>query len=816
MDIELVFYGAAVAWFTHTCFRIATLIYQFEMYPKTYGHLPNITISDLLSEARKKERDLPAFRIVVPAYLEAAVIEGTINRLASINYPQTHLEIFVATYEDEPVHKGIPSTYMAAIEAAKKINHKAGRTLVKPLLVPATFDGYFPGTIDAEYQHIGKSRGLNYTLRTLHELNEEDERSYFVGKLIQTGIYSEVDAFLSDMEKKVKNNPNVVLSGLLHFLDDPKSTGYLGGVATSRQLNRLLDLVNALPVDSDELKSSRDSLYQLIAIEGGRFYLKPVYSDSSKTILSNFKVMDGKEFLHAVMMRVESLEDNELVTYALKRENSLQYERPSIYRQIKQNIFGIEDLYQIVRHFNSRWMMVYDADADAPVDVLRYLSAKILTKPDVMGFQGPVAPVANYHEVHPLCKLGGLWMGFWHNTSYPRLMQRLEWAHPLAGTNWCFRIDGFEESGRLVRDCRYDESKRHFILSFDPQQLTEDLEAGIRIFSDWRVNADWHPYIETEQVPPNPSQMVIQRTRWTEGTLQTLRYIMVSRLPIFQKIRFALHPMEIMVSGSGPLITIALWILMYQGNLTTNPIFMFWTVLLTFGNLLYIVSFQRAYVRFEGMLHRNELIDYLLRYGESLITDIKKYVDDKSLNEQDSTLIQDVTRRLQESLRSNGTLTRQLQTRCVDERLLNTNNDIGKDNELCVLRDSTPMLITREYLERIAFNMSELSVKSLAIDMENVSTNCTDKGVDNLKISRGMDKGVYMSLEKLHDMLSPWYISKRKDDNWLKDRYQIWMWTFPYLFFQLAPYFKGLWYWVSGRPRSNWHKTPRTPKEVVK
>ena len=59
-------------------------------------------------------------------------------------------------------------------------------------------------------------------------------------------------------------------------------------------------------------------------------------------------------------------------------------------------------------------MMVYDADADAPVDVLRHLSARIMADPCVMGFQGPVAPVLNYDEVHPLSRMAGLWLGFWH------------------------------------------------------------------------------------------------------------------------------------------------------------------------------------------------------------------------------------------------------------------------------------------------------------------------------------------------------------------------------------------------------------------
>ena len=44
---------------------------------------------------------------------------------------------------------------------------------------------------------------------------------------------------------------------------------------------------------------------------------------------------------------------------------------------------------------NSRWVLVYDADADAPLDVMRHLAGRIMAEPDVMGFQGPVALLLN-------------------------------------------------------------------------------------------------------------------------------------------------------------------------------------------------------------------------------------------------------------------------------------------------------------------------------------------------------------------------------------------------------------------------------------
>ncbi|HEX5633208.1 MAG TPA: hypothetical protein VFX50_08270, partial [Gemmatimonadales bacterium] len=139
-------YGLAVAWFTHTCFRMASLVYQFETFPGTYGSATSVSLRDLVELATARGRDLPTFKVVVPAYHEAAVIEATVRRLAAVNYPRTHFELHVVTYADEPPVAGQEATRVIAERTARALNAEAGRPLVRVLCVPAAYDGWFPGT----------------------------------------------------------------------------------------------------------------------------------------------------------------------------------------------------------------------------------------------------------------------------------------------------------------------------------------------------------------------------------------------------------------------------------------------------------------------------------------------------------------------------------------------------------------------------------------------------------------------------------------------------------------------------------------------
>ena len=108
------------------------------------------------------------------------------------------------------------------------------------------------------------------------------------------------------------NDPDIVLENLLDYLGEQKSTICKGGVASSTQLNRLLEVANSIPTYIEELTPKRNLLYQLIAKESARFYLKPAYKDGTNDY-SQLEVMDDKSFLHNVMTNIESTEDADLI-----------------------------------------------------------------------------------------------------------------------------------------------------------------------------------------------------------------------------------------------------------------------------------------------------------------------------------------------------------------------------------------------------------------------------------------------------------------------------------------------------------------------
>jgi len=789
MDIATLFYGAAVGWFTHTCFRIASLIYQFETFPRTFGTVASISLRDLAEGAAAQHRDLPAFKIIVPAYQESEVIQATVRRLASLNYPRTHFDIYVATYEDEPVSDDGETTYAAVRRIADEIGVEAQRPLVHPLHVPATYDGYFPGNLNAEQRHIGKGRGLNFALRSIHEENERAERRYYIGKMSRLGHIARIDDALRELAGDFDDmeRANTAAARFLH----PRSPDHIGALALSSQLHRLLELARRARWSGTGYQEMQHLLLEHIEHEAPRFFLELTgrYETSATTI--GLKVRPDKAFLYDVIQEIENESPDEAEHHSRVRDRVLEWERPVLFRLLGEARHA-EEVFQLVRRMNSRWVMVYDADADPPVDLMRFLAKRILTEPSVMGFQGPVSPIGNYDDVHPLCKLGGLWMGFWHATNYPRLMNREHWAHPLAGTNWCFRVDGIDHDGRLLRDCPYDEAKRRFLLSFDPSQLTEDLEAGIRIYSQWRVNAEWHPYLELEQVPPTPRALVVQRTRWTQGTLQTLHYILHTGLPWRQKVRFVFHPLEILISGSGPVVTLLMWFLLWTGKLIAYPVFAAWTVILTLGNLLYVESFLRSYTRFDGIIRRAGSVGYVRRHGPLLLAEATRLAHSGGLSTKDSQSLRRIAALLDKGLRPDGFVTRYLATRCLDDR-----NDTGVSAggiSVDRLLAATPSWVDRNDLARLNAGFQQI----VAELPETTAGGHQEDFSSRLK-----------ELESMAALGRSRPLHKR-----IRERLRIWGWTFPYLFFQLTPYFIGLSRWLRGQHETHWDKTMRTRKVI--
>lgn len=790
MDNVILIYAAAVAWFTYACLFIAVLIYQFITFPRTFGRMASTSLRDLAELSAAREVDLPRFKIVVPAFQESLVINDTLRRLASLNYPRTHFDIHVVTYEDEPADPAVDSTYSIAMRTAAEINNQAKRNLVKPLHVPLGFDGGFPGDLRSEARFIGKPRGLNYALRTIHEENEQDERIFYVGKMARLGHLDTVDKALDAVEAAASSDPYRFAAVVDEFFD-PEGSNFVGPCALSAQLRRAFALLAGAVSPEGGPSPSTSRLASYIEREAPRFFLKcprlhDVAPNSGRPTLS---VMEDRGFLHDVMCMVEEQGRKVLEEGSIAVEARLKHERPILGEALARARDG-EEIFQLSRRINARWVAVYDADADVPVDLFRHLAGRILTEPDVMGFQGPVAPVSNYDAIHPLCRLGGLWMGFWHSTGYPRLLARKSWAHVLAGTNWCFRIDGFEKGDRLVRDCSYDEARRHFILAFDPRQLTEDLEVAVRIFSDWRINAEWHPYPEFEQSPPTPAAMIAQRSRWALGSLQTLGYMLRSRMPVLQKIKYAFLPFDFVMSSSGPVAAVALWVLVYLGDLATSPILVAWSILLTFGNAIYVLPYVLAYGRFVGAFRRMSGIDLLLRDGRRLSTEVRQRLRSANVSREEAALLGDIAALLGSGLQPGGFVSRYLEGRCIDRR--------SSDKDILRLEQETPNALFDGDLPELA-----RLYRQLALD---ASPGESETGADFAPGS------LAVRLQEMKNALEMAAATGRWRARQKSEKRQIWLWAFVYLFFQMAPYYKGLVSWLLRRRHAVWHKTPRTGK----
>jgi len=788
MDFVVVFFAVAVAWFTFICLRIAVFIYQFLIFPKTFGQTTNVSLQDLSDLADSHDEDLPGFKIVIPAYQESLVIDGTLRKLADLNYPRTHFDVLVVTYEDEPVEPGSESTFDVAKRVEAEINGEAGRQLIKILSVPAGFDGNFPGNLKAKDRFIGKPRGLNFALRRIHEDTEIDERSFYVGKMARLGHLDALEKALVETDAALHNSPQALEAAATRYFD-PNSPDFVGRCVLSTQLWHAFEVLNNASKDSGGDTPAERLIAAYIAQQAPQFFLTFAQRNKSQTsdAFAKLSVMEDRRFLYYTMRAVEAEGRRKLQAASIRIEARLEQERPILKAAIDKATDGAE-VYQLARRINSRWMAAYDADADVPAELFRHLGARILTTPDVMGFQGPVSPVANYEAVHPLCKLGGLWMGFWHSTGYPRLMSKPKWAHVLAGTNWCFRIDGIKSDGRLVTSAPYDEAKRRFILTFDPRQLTEDLEVAVRVFDKWKVNAEWHPFVEFEQVPATPKAMVAQRRRWTLGTLQTIAYMTRSNLPMAQKLKYSLLPLDIVVSGTGPIVTVALWILIYTGGLISSPILIAWSIFLTFGNVVYVLPYLLAHERFVLGFRRAAGADYLTKQGRSLSQEIVKHLSNGEISKKDAAVLRDISTLLQAGQKPNGFITRYQKERSLDEGL-------GSGNAMR-LGQNTPTALFRNDLPELAGTYARL------VDQSYVAISAQADAAPDLSRKLAALKN---AVEKA-GATGPWRIQRRKE------RRQIWLWALVYLFYQLIPYYSGLFHWLSFRKETDWVKTPRTRK----
>lgn len=460
---------------------------------------------------------------------------------------------------------------------------------------------------------------------------------------------------------------------------------------------------------------------------------------------------DLPDFLRPIAEEVETRAPATLAGQAAGRLADLDRTRPRLAAQIG-DARDPGRIAELSHRLNARWVAVFDADSDAPLDLFRHLAARILVDPTVMGFQGPVAPLANFDDVHPICGMAGLWIAFSHATGFPRLMTRPGWARPLAGTNWCMRIEGYEADGRLTRHPVSSGARLRRHLYFDPRQLTEDLEAALRLYSDWRLAADWHPSLEWEQAAPRPRDLIGQWRRWTLGTLQAMSGMLRSTLPWRQKLSLALVPVDILATGLGPALTIVLWTIILTSGVAVDPALLPLTVFLTGVNVLYAAPFILTRHRFRRLRRMSLAGEELLSVGAELahMPDLAVPVD----------------------------------TRTACER-------IGLRDD----RDFVPF--ARAYLDTRCLDPDRPDRGPIAQAYLADSPGAIDLARYTALLGR---------IEAARPPGAPrWTVEP------LREAAHTLFWALPFLLFQLIPFYSGFTAWVLGRERS-WTKTARTPK----
>ena len=771
-------------------------IYQFKTFTDTYGKQPHLSLKDLGEAACNQQRDIPAFKVIVPAYMETEVIEGTLYRLTSMNYPRSFYEVHVVTYEDEPVEENKESTTQVVQRVAAAINADVGVELVHSIVTPAGYDGFFPGNLSAKEQHIGKARGLNYAIRCIHEDNERDERRYFIGKMSRSGHLRRAREILSDFKSAVATEDDLVSFVDRYF--NPEHNDYIGVLPLTSQLK---NLVVAMQVAADSGKLDENSWIRLVDFieqEAPRFFLQLRKTEQAHFDYPRLEldVLDEKSFLYSVMRSVDTQDIADLEAYSIKREAELEQSRPILFESINL-ASNCEEIFQLARRFNTRWVLVYDADADAPVDIMRHLAGRIQADPDVMGFQGPIAPLLNYDSVHPLCRMGALWMALWHGSAYPRLLNKNSWAHPLAGTNWSFRIDGFEHNKKLIRDCPYDEARRRFLLTFDPRMLTEDLETGIRNFSEWSVNAAWHPIPEMEQVPPTPGTMFRQHTRWSLGTLQTMGYILRSRLPLVQKIWYVMYPLRVLFASSGPFITAGLIIAFYMNLLEVEPVFAWWTLFLAFGNFVYIWAFIETFERYYDMYQQSSAVIYIYKNGAKLINLLN--AENARFSPSYINLLKNTIQKIESGMKPEGFVTRYLKSRYRDKDEVEYSSMASKAY-VDRLMEVTPESIHSDHF----YDFMELFEQGLA-RVQVIKENTNNRNAVDTAL---LDKMVVLVDKATHKA------GVNRKPRWSKYHTQILIWAIPFVYFSVTPFYNAFWQWMRGK-KTSWNKTVRTVKHQM-
>ncbi|MFA5392217.1 MAG: glycosyltransferase family 2 protein [Candidatus Paceibacterota bacterium] len=193
----------------------------------------------------------------------------------------------------------------------------------------------------------------------------------------------------------------------------------------------------------------------------------------------------------------------------------------------------------------------FDAEASPNSDSFLAVAKAYLLDHKKRIFQLPVYQIRNFWSLSVFCKIAALGQCFSHQYVLPFLFHSMPF---IGGTNMFIHHDLIENSE-----------------GFDNSILTEDIEIGVRLYTDLNQWPVFLPYPSTEQTPPTIKAYYRQRYRWGYGLMQTIKKLSLKLKDknLEKEKRLRIKKMIISLTLHGPLD----WVIYYPLAVSATLLF---------------------------------------------------------------------------------------------------------------------------------------------------------------------------------------------------------------------------------------------------
>ncbi|HPJ12392.1 MAG TPA: glycosyltransferase family 2 protein [Caldisericia bacterium] len=432
---------------------------------------PAITLSDLKLISAFEDTPLPFISILVPAKNESAVIRQTIVNALHLDYPSDKYELGIVVDERE------------TIENDQKVQH-----------------------VWSDIQHLRQTLCL-----------KQDSKKKFVLKSFPKELQQALLLF------KMKNHQ---WGSFYHelFIQYSSTLSYSYDPSVLHALKSSLEeALKRIPHTQKEVKK-----YVMISLQkqfpkADRIALKQMMQPLQETIFSFVQSVGWKELENITKQDVqEAFPTTKTIAEGLAKDANqlgvalkiisvpLPYTGtyPRTYTTDLTHSTKGRALNYAIDELNPSTDIVgfYDAESRPDQSVLLHVAHRYLQKKEKLPIlQGPLYQVRNYYTMGFVSRIGGLFKAVSHEWYLPIIFKKIPFV---GGTNL------FVPKSLLLS-----------IQGFNPVALTEDLDLGIRAYTQRNVSVEFLPVVSTEQTPPKWNQFFKQRLRWASGHLQVMTEI---------------------------------------------------------------------------------------------------------------------------------------------------------------------------------------------------------------------------------------------------------------------------------------------------